>query len=111
MVRLTRRAELVEDPSVAARTGGNKVGSRVFSRLEDLLAYYGRTASRLTAILAPDCAPVTYGAVWVRVNDAIRALRSFGIGPSDRVAVVLPNGPEAAVAVVAVAAGAVCVPL
>ena len=29
----------------------------------------------------------------------------------DRVAVVLPNGPEAAVAMIAVAAGAVCVPL
>jgi acyl-CoA synthetase (AMP-forming)/AMP-acid ligase II/acyl carrier protein len=33
------------------------------------------------------------------------------MGRSDRVAVVLPNGPEAAVALIAVAAGAVCVPL
>ena len=56
-------------------------------------------------------APVTYGALWVRVNDAVRELRSLGVGRSDRVAVVLPDGPETAVAMIAVAAGAVCVPL
>ena len=63
------------------------------------------------AILAPGRPPVTYGALRARANDAVRGLRSLGVGPSDRVAVVLPNGPEAAVAMVAVAAGAVCVPL
>lgn len=90
---------------------GNGAGSRVFSRLEDLLAYHGRTASARHAILAPARAPVTYGALWAQANEAIRALRSFGIGRGDRVAVVLPNGPDAAAAVVAVAAGAVCVPM
>jgi acyl-CoA synthetase (AMP-forming)/AMP-acid ligase II len=38
-------------------------------------------------------------------------LRNGGVGRSDRVAVVLPEGPGAATAIVAVAAGAVCVPL
>ena len=63
------------------------------------------------AILAPDFAPLTYGALWVRVNDAVRELRSFGVGPTDRVAVVLPDGAETAVAILAVATAAVCVPL
>ena len=90
---------------------GNKAGSRVFSRLEDLLAYYGRMAPGRNAILAPGGAPVTYGALWARANDAVRELRSLGVGRGDRVAVVLPNGPEAAVAIVAVATAAVCVPL
>ena len=90
---------------------GNKAGSRVFSRLEDLLAYYGRMAPGRNAILAPGRAPVTYGALWVLVNEAVRELRSLGVGPSDRVAVVLPNGAETAVAIVAVATAAVCVPL
>jgi acyl-CoA synthetase (AMP-forming)/AMP-acid ligase II len=38
-------------------------------------------------------------------------LREAGIGPSDRVAVVLPNGPDMAAAFVGVAAAAACAPL
>ena len=90
---------------------GNEAGGRVFSRLDDLLAYYGRMAPDRSAILAPNRAPVTYGALRARANDAVRALRTLGVGPSDRVAVVLPNGPDTAVAMIAVATGAVCVPL
>ena len=44
-------------------------------------------------------------------KDTVRALRSAGIGRSDRVAVALPDGPEAAAAIISVAAGAVCTPL
>jgi amino acid adenylation domain-containing protein len=91
--------------------GGDKAGSRVFPCLEDLLAYYGRTAPDRAAILALNRPPVTYGTLWVRANDTVRALRSLGVGRSDRVAVVLPDGPETALAIIAVAAGAVCVPL
>jgi acyl-CoA synthetase (AMP-forming)/AMP-acid ligase II/acyl carrier protein len=54
---------------------------------------------------------MTYGALWLQTRDVVRGLRSLGVGRTDRVAVVLPDGPEAAVAMVAVAAGAVCVPL
>jgi acyl-coenzyme A synthetase/AMP-(fatty) acid ligase len=54
---------------------------------------------------------MTYGALSLQTRDVVRGLRSLGVGRTDRVAVVLPNGPEAAVAMVAVAAGAVCVPL
>ncbi len=90
---------------------GSKSGSRVFLCLEDLVSYYRRVAPRRNAILAPGHAPVTYGALWVRVDNAIRELRSLGVSRSDRVAVVLPNGPETAVAIVAVATAAICVPL
>jgi amino acid adenylation domain-containing protein len=90
---------------------GNKAGNRIFSCLEDLLACYGRMAPARNAILAPGRAPLTYGALWGRANDAVRELRGLGVGRSDRVAVVLPDGAEAAVATIAVAAGAVCVPL
>src|SRR5262245_42450951 len=93
------------------RSAGGKAGSRVFSFLTDLVSFYGRTAPRRTALLAPARAAVTYGALAARTNEAVRALRSLGVGRTDRVAVVLPNGPEAAVAIVAVACGAVCVPL
>jgi len=46
-----------------------------------------------------------------QVESIIQALRVFGLKRNDRVAIVLPNGPEMAVAFVAVAAGATCAPL
>jgi acyl-CoA synthetase (AMP-forming)/AMP-acid ligase II len=54
---------------------------------------------------------MTYGALLLLTRDVVRGLRSAGVGRTDRVAVVLPNGPEAAVAMVSLAAGAVCAPL
>ena len=54
---------------------------------------------------------MTYGMLWACAKDTVRALRSVGVGRSDRVAVVLPDGPEAAAAIVSVASGAVCAPL
>ena len=85
--------------------------SPVFSCLGDILAHYGRTAFDRDAILAPGRAPVTYGMLLACAKDTVRALRSAGIGRSDRVAVALPDGPEAAAAIISVAAGAVCTPL
>jgi amino acid adenylation domain-containing protein len=90
---------------------GKRAGRHVFLRLEDLLAHYGRTAPGRNAILAPNRAPVTYGALWTNVNKAAGELRRIGVRPADRVAVVLPAGAETAVAVLAVATAAVCVPL
>jgi acyl-CoA synthetase (AMP-forming)/AMP-acid ligase II/acyl carrier protein len=92
-------------------TAGKSVRRRPFSCLRDLLSDYGRNAPDRYAILAPARLPTTYGALWMQANDVVRGLRSIGVGRTDRVAVVLPDGPEAAVAMIAVAAGAVCVPL
>jgi amino acid adenylation domain-containing protein len=83
----------------------------VFSSIGDLLAYHGRQSPGTPAILAPGGEAVTYSAFWTGMNAIVGQLRSFGIGRGDRVAVVLPTGADAAVASIAVAAGAVCVPL
>ena len=93
------------------RSAGKKAGNPVFPCLADLLAFHARTTAAGDAILAPDCPPVTYGELWTLTNDAVRELRRLGIDRRDRVAVVLPRGPENAVATVAVATAAVCVPL
>jgi acyl-CoA synthetase (AMP-forming)/AMP-acid ligase II/acyl carrier protein len=85
--------------------------SRVFSCIGDILAHHGRTGPDRYAILAPGRAPITYGALWAYAKDMVRTLRSVGLGRNDRVAMVLPDGPEAAAAIVSVAAGAVCAPL
>jgi acyl-CoA synthetase (AMP-forming)/AMP-acid ligase II/acetyltransferase-like isoleucine patch superfamily enzyme/acyl carrier protein len=63
------------------------------------------------AILAPDRSPLTYGRLFKQVENTVETIRSFGLNRNDRLAIVLPNGPEMAVAFVAVAAGATCAPL
>ena len=64
-----------------------------------------------TALVAPGRNPLSYGDLLGRVERTIETLRTFGVQRQDRVAVVLPNGPEMAVSFFAVAAGATCAPL
>ena len=86
-------------------------GNQAFPCLEHLLAFHARTAPGQHAILSQDGTFLTYGDLWARTNEAVRELRQLGIGRSDRLAVLLPRGAESAAAMVAVSAGAVCVPL
>ena len=81
-----------------------KTEHRVFACIGDMLAYHGRHSPERPAILSPEGAALTYSAFWARTNEIVRELRDFGVGRNDRVAVVLPTGPEAAVATIAVAA-------
>jgi acyl-CoA synthetase (AMP-forming)/AMP-acid ligase II/acetyltransferase-like isoleucine patch superfamily enzyme/acyl carrier protein len=46
-----------------------------------------------------------------QVEDTAKALRAFGVQRNERVAMVLPNGPEMAAAFAGVAAAATCAPL
>ena len=59
---------------------------------------------------APGRAPLTYGRLYRHIDDVVQTLHAMGVGRHDRVALVLPNGPEMAVAFLAVA-GATCAPL
>jgi amino acid adenylation domain-containing protein len=63
------------------------------------------------AIGAPGRTPMLYLRLLAQVDRTLAALQARGIGRGDRVAVVLPNGPEMAAAFLSVAAGAVCAPL
>jgi amino acid adenylation domain-containing protein len=47
----------------------------------------------------------------VHTDNVVQTLQAVGLGHNDRIALVLPNGPEMAVAFLAVAACATCVPL
>lgn len=62
-------------------------------------------------IAAPGRPPLTYGALWRQIEATVARLNTLGLGRGDRVALALPNGPEMAVAFLAVTAGAVCAPL
>jgi acyl-CoA synthetase (AMP-forming)/AMP-acid ligase II len=63
------------------------------------------------AMSAPGRSVLTYAALREHVDKTIRALNGQGIGRNDRVAIVLPNGPDMASAFLAIASGATTAPL
>ena len=63
------------------------------------------------ALTAPQRLPLTYAGLRQHVETTVSALNAHGIGRNDRVALVLPNGPELASAFVGIAAGATVAPL
>ncbi len=76
--------------------------------LKELLAVGGGDAA---AITAPGAQDLTFNAFRKLVADTIATLNGFGVGRNDRVAIVLPNGPEMATGFVAIASGATAAPL
>ena len=56
------------------------------------------------ALLAPGRKPITYACFLGQIEQTSQALNSLGIGRDDRVAVVVPNGPEMAAVFLGVAA-------
>ena len=63
------------------------------------------------AIRAPDREPLSYLALRSQMERTGRVLRGAGIGPEDRVAIVLPNGPAMAGAFVCMAPWCAVAPL
>ena len=76
--------------------------------IADLLSVQKPTS---LAIGAPDRAWLTYGGLRDLSARVAADLHKFGIGRGDRVAIVLPNGPEMACAFVTIAQTAVTAPL
>ncbi len=70
-----------------------------------------RGAAQDIAFAADGREALTYGQLRRHVAAVVDQLNGFGIGRGDRVAIVLPNGPEMASAFVAIAAGATTAPL
>ena len=77
----------------------------------DIHALLERGARSDIAIAAPEREPLTYGALREQVARTGDALGRAGVGKGDRVAIVLPNGPEMAAAFLATAAHATAAPL
>lgn len=63
------------------------------------------------ALQASGRLPLTYSCLQTQIEVTIAQLNAIGVGRHDRVALVLPNGIEMAVAFLAVASGATCAPL
>lgn len=79
-----------------------------YSTISELLATGHDDA---IAIVAPNRPVLTYKRLRAHVERTVVAFNRLGIRREDRVAIVLPNGPEMATAFVSVAAGATTAPL
>ena len=78
------------------------------STLSELLA---AGAADRPAIRAPERPPLSYAGLRALAERTLASLNGMGIGRGDRVAIVLPNGPEMAAAFVAIAGAATTAPL
>ena len=96
--------------SILLRAKGTAVTSST-SSIPSLLQEQARQRASDVAILSPGRSSLTYEALWDQVQAVVGALQSRAVSNSTRVAVVLPNGPEMAVAFLAVSSCATCVPL
>src|SRR5207249_5064584 len=63
------------------------------------------------ALLAPQRRPLSYAGLLQQVEGVVAWLHSIGVRRDDPVAIVLPSGPEMALACLGVCAGAVAAPL
>jgi acyl-CoA synthetase (AMP-forming)/AMP-acid ligase II len=79
--------------------------------LAHLLELHASSRPEAVAIEAPGRPPLTYRRLREEVGRAAAALGAMGVGQGIRVALVLPNGPEMAVAFLAVATCATSAPL
>src|SRR5262245_5638589 len=80
-------------------------------RIQRLLQVRAEQTPDAIAITAPGRAPLTYARLYMHMDDVVMTLHAMGVGSNDRVAIVVPQGPEMATAFIAVAAGATSAPL
>lgn len=78
---------------------------------DTVIGLLARGAETAPAISAPDRQPLTHGGLRALAAGTVARLNGLGIGRHDRVAMVLPNGPEMAAAFLAIATGATTAPL
>jgi len=83
----------------------------MFSSIYQLLENRARFSPDSAAILAPERAPVTFARLFAQAHEVVICLNTLGIHRNDKVAIVLPNGPEMAVGFLSIVCGAVAAPL
>ena len=77
----------------------------------DVVSDAARLNADAIALVAPEGTCASYAQLATFVSGAAARLRALGIGPADRVAIVVPDGPEALTAFLAVSDAAVAAPV
>jgi acyl-CoA synthetase (AMP-forming)/AMP-acid ligase II len=79
--------------------------------IPELLDSLAEQCGDSVAIAAPGRVPLRYSRLRLQLTETGETLAGMGIGGNDRVALVVPNGPEMAVAFASVSSFAICAPL
>jgi acyl-CoA synthetase (AMP-forming)/AMP-acid ligase II len=89
-------------------TSGHAVPERT---MHGVIVAHARRAPDAPAVLEPGFTPLSYARVVDHFEAMVSGLRALGVGRGDRVALLLGNGAMMATALMAITAGATCVPL
>ena len=81
------------------------------SGISTLVELFSAGADGAVALSAPGRSDLTFGGLRALMQRTVARLNELGIGRNDRVAIVLPNGPDMASAFVSIAVGATAAPL
>ena len=79
--------------------------------IEEAIRYHAQLRATWPAIVASQSLPLSYGELFENICTVRGELRRAGFDRNARIVIALPNGPLAALAVVAVACSAVAVPI
>ena len=90
---------------------GPGLGKPHILHLDRLLRSHSQLRPEAVAIQSPGLPAMVYRELRLQADRTAAALRAAGIGRRDRVAVALPDGPSAAVALLGVTCAAVAAPL
>src|SRR5438128_9018163 len=94
-----------------AHPGAQRLNAPQYESIYHVLEDWAVRTPDAPVLVAPGRIPLTYACLHRHINDLEQRLRALGVGCEDQVALVMPTGPEMAVALLAVAIGAVCAPL
>ena len=97
-------------PGPPPRGGGGEAVKEAAS-IPELLRTRAERAPDAVALVAPGRPALTFAGLRQQLEDTIGALNGWGVGRGDRVALVLPQGPEMTLAFLAVASCATSAPL
>jgi acyl-CoA synthetase (AMP-forming)/AMP-acid ligase II len=81
------------------------------SRIYDVVSFWAGEGSEAIAISGPGREGLPYRRLLKQVEYTVETLNGFGFGRNDRIAALVPNGPEMAVTFLSVAASAAILPL
>jgi acyl-CoA synthetase (AMP-forming)/AMP-acid ligase II len=79
--------------------------------IPEMLAFWATRTPDAPAFVIPGNANIPYAELWRRTAAVAAALRQGGVGRHDRVVLLLPEGPELALALLGAASAAIAMPL